>query len=291
MRKILILAVASVLLGSVAFWVAGAQLVRPATADIGLAPGGAEVVSFKSFSGANLRGWYFPIEGARGSVLLMHGVRGNRTNMTKRAELANQLGFSAMSFDFQAHGESEGEAITFGWRESEDAASAVEYLRHRSTGGPVFVIGVSLGGAAALLADPALSVDGMILEAVYPDIAAAVSNRLEMRLPLGSFLTPLFTAQLGPRLGVAAEELAPARAAQTVELPVLIMSGTVDLHTTPGDTRRLFDAFPGPDKTLVWFDGAAHIDLLAFDAELYLASVRDFLFADRGLKRAGGSVL
>ena len=139
------------------------------------------------------------------------------------------------------------------------------------------MLGVSLGGAAALLAEPPLDVNGMILESVYPDIVSAISNRLEMRIPYSSLLTPLFTAQIGPRLGFSADNLAPAVAAKSVSSPVFVLSGTEDLHTTPEDTQRLFNAFPGPNKELVWFDGAAHRDLLAHDARLYRTVVKSLL--------------
>lgn len=271
--KLLILAALSVCGAALMFWVAGEHLVSPATASVGDTPAGAEAVSFESGTGVELRGWLFPVQSSRGAVLLMHGVRGNRTNMTRRARLVNDLGYSALSFDFQAHGESEGEQITFGWRESADAISAVDYLRRRYADLPIYVIGVSLGGAAALLAEPPLDVNGMILESVYPDIASAISNRLEMRIPYSSLLTPLFTAQIGPRLGFSADNLAPAEAAQSVSVPVAVLSGTEDLHTTPEDTQRLFNAFPGPSKELVWFEGAAHRDLLAHDAKLYRTAV------------------
>jgi alpha/beta superfamily hydrolase len=80
--------------------------------------------------------------------------------------------------DFQGTGESEGEAITFGWRERFDVLAAVKYLKARSPNQRVGVIGVSLGGAATLLATPPLELNGAVLEAVYPSIDRAVVNRL-----------------------------------------------------------------------------------------------------------------
>ena len=276
MRRAWILVLGAVALSAAVFLAAGSYLVRPTRATLGSPPAGAMQVSFPSESGALLHGWFFPVEKPRGSVVLMHGLRGNRANMTNRARLVTRLGFSALSFDFQAHGESEGEQITFGGRESCDARAAVGYLRQRVPDLPVFVVGVSLGGAAALLSTPPLEVNGMVLEAVYPDIDTAVSNRLSMRIPYGSLGTPLFTAQLGPRLGISAEQLDPARAAAGVRTPMLVLAGSEDLHTTASDTHRLFDSISAW-KRLVWFDGAGHVDFMVYNPGLYTAEVESFL--------------
>ena len=112
------------------------------------------------------------------------------------------------------------------------------YLSTQLPGAPIFVVGVSLGGAAAVLADPTLEVDGLILEAVYPDISTAISNRLRIRAPFGSLATPLFTMQFEPRLGTLVDRLSPVTAAATIRSPVLILSGTLDRHTTVEDSQR-----------------------------------------------------
>lgn len=280
MRKLWIL-IAVVPTATVAvFWAVGSYLIRPAGAQLGPAPVGATAVSFSSGSGSTLRGWFFPVEGSSGAAVLMHGFRNNRGSMTARAKLMNRNGFSALTFDFQAHGESEGEHITFGYRESLDAQAAVRYLREKVPDGPVYVVGVSLGGAAALLSVPPLRVEGIILEAVFPDISTAISNRLSMWLPLGSLVTPLFTAQFGPRFGIPASRLTPVRSVANVRVPVLVLSGSRDQRTTVEDTHRLYNAFPGP-KRLVVFEGAAHVDFMAYDPMLYVAEVEAFLAMHR----------
>ncbi len=166
--------------------------------------------------------------------------------------------------------------MTFGHLESMDARAAVEFSRERWPETPVFVVGVSLGGVAALLADPPLPVAGMILESVYPDIATAVSNRLAMRFPGAELATPLLLMQLPMRLGIDPERLAPLESARQVKTPVLVLSGTLDRRTSREDTRRLFAAFPG-EKRLVLFAGASHQNLRAFNPSRYDAVVTAFV--------------
>jgi pimeloyl-ACP methyl ester carboxylesterase len=114
--------------------------------------------------------------------------------MVQRARVLNDHGFAVLLFDFQAHGDSLGSHITFGRLEAMDAAAAVRFVRDRLPTEKVGAIGVSLGGAAALLGPEPLPVDALVLESVYPDIDAALANRL--RTGLGPVIGPLFTPLL-----------------------------------------------------------------------------------------------
>lgn len=259
---------------AVAAYAAGSLLISPAHTSIPKAPPGIDTVSFDSRNG-NIKGWFAPVAHPRGSIVLLHGIRSNRTQMLERIRLAQGWHLSALAIDMQGHGESDGSVITFGYLESFDALAAVNFVRSRS-GAPVFVVGVSMGGAAALLADPPLHVKGMILESVYPDISKAISNRLAMRVPFGEWATPLFSMQIEPRLGIRTADLSPSEAAKGISVPVLMLNGSEDRHTTLDDAKLLFEPLAGP-KDLAVIEGAAHVDLHAYDPELYSSLVGAFI--------------
>src|SRR5262249_62143113 len=108
-----------------------------------------------------------------------------------RAGWFPRQGSRVLLFDFQAEGESPGAGITFGYLEAKDARAAFDELRRRAPGERVAVLGESLGGAAAVLCDPPLEADAMVLEAVFASFDTAVENRLAMRLgPGGPLLAP-----------------------------------------------------------------------------------------------------
>src|SRR4029453_18026727 len=96
-------------------------------------------------SGSLLHGWFVP--GHHGAVVLMHGLHASRRSQLSRARLLHDAGYSVLLFDFQAHGESPGNYITFGYLESRDARAAVDYVRRRLPEQKVAVIGQSMGGA------------------------------------------------------------------------------------------------------------------------------------------------
>jgi len=277
---------AIVLAVAVGLYAVGWALTRPVQTTIGAAPSSleAEAVAFSSQSGSTIHGWLSRAPARRGAILLLPGVRANRLSMVHRAEFLRQAGYSTLLIDFQGTGESPGEAVTFGWRERFDVLAAINYLKARSPDERVGVIGVSLGGAATLLATPPLELDAAVLEAVYPSIDRTVVNRLSMRVgPLAPLTVPLLLLQMRPRLGVGASELRPVDHIRRLRCPVLIVAGTLDRHTTVDDTQVLFAA-ASERKELWLIPGAAHADYLEFAGEDYRPRILTFL------KRALGSI-
>src|SRR5947208_7920084 len=153
----------------------GWLLAHPVQTRIGNPPAdlNAEPVTFASDSGANIHGWWCPIQNGRGTVLLLPGVRANRLSMVDRARFLRRAGYSTLLIDFQATGETKGDHITFGWKESRDVLAATDFVGDVEPTGQVAIIGSSLSGVAALLATPPLKVDALVLEEVYPTIEIA----------------------------------------------------------------------------------------------------------------------
>lgn len=257
----------------------GRRLAAPAPRTIGAPPSGypAETVHIPSPSGSDLVGWLSEVPDARGSIVLLHGVRADRRSMVGRARFLSGESYHTLCIDFQAHGESPGEHITMGHLEARDAAAAVAYIRQRHPALPLAVIGSSLGGAAALLADYQHPPDALVLEAVFADVETAVDNRLRMRFGNpGPLLTPLLTIQFKPLLGIDVKALSPLDAIKHIHRPVLLVNGSEDRHATAAEARALFQAANEP-KELWIIEGAGHIDLHRHAGEKYETKVRHFL--------------
>ncbi|MFZ1219543.1 MAG: alpha/beta fold hydrolase [Chthoniobacterales bacterium] len=247
-------------------WFAGAILTAPIPREIGKLPQDLSGMSvdFRSESGSQIHGWLIPGQGGRGLVIIMHGVRASRLDMLGRARFLSRAGYAVLLFDFQAHGESPGQQITFGYLESRDARAALAFARSVSPHEKIGVIGVSMGGAAALLAEPPLSIDGLVVEQVYPTMHDAISDRISMRWGAWSrALTPLLSWQLRPRLGVSDRDLRPLDHVRKIICPKLFVGGESDRHTTPKELRRMFDAAAEP-KELWIVPQAKHVDLSRF---------------------------
>jgi alpha-beta hydrolase superfamily lysophospholipase len=281
-RKLFILSFAIVLVALIVVWTAGSVLVAPVHHSVGDPPDelAARKIQFESRSGATIHGWFIPGKKNAGAIILMHGVRADRLSMLDRARFLSKAGFSVLLFDFQAHGESSGEHITFGYLESRDAQAAVDFLRSNAPGEKIGVIGVSMGGAATLLASPPLDVNALVLEMVYPNINQAVGNRLSMRVGAwGAILTPLLTWQLKPRLGISAGALMPIENVGRIAIPKLFIVGEQDQHTTLRESEQMFSVAAEP-KELWIVEGAKHTDLYVDKKQEYEQRVLRF-FEDR----------
>jgi alpha-beta hydrolase superfamily lysophospholipase len=227
--------------------------------------------------GRAIAGWWLDFGGDSPVVLLAHGIRADRSSMIPHARALIDAGFSVLLIDLQAHGETPGEHITLGWRESADVRAARDWIRAKAPGRRVGVIGTSLGGAAVLLGPQPSGFDAVVLESVYPRLWRAIENRLRMRVgALAPVLTPLLLAQVRPRLHVGAGELEPIRNIDRLGAPVLVVGGSRDLQTTHDETIDLYDAASSP-KNLWIVEGAAHQDLALFDSFGYEQNVIGFL--------------
>ena len=259
-------------------WLVGSILTASVHQPVGNLPSDlvGSPVQFPSASGAIIHGWFIPGKKRAGAILLMHGVRANRLSMLDRARFLSHADYAVLLFDFQAHGESTGQRITFGYLESMDAQAAVSFLRSSAPGEKIGVIGVSMGGAAALLASPPLDVNAMVLEMVYPTIDQAISNRLTMRLGgWASYLTPLLSWQFKPRLGIGAEVLRPIDHIGSIRPPKLLIAGAEDQHTTLAESRQMFAAASEP-KELWIVSGAQHVDLYSVNKNEYEQHILSF---------------
>jgi alpha-beta hydrolase superfamily lysophospholipase len=270
------LATAAVLLAGTG-WMLGSKLVSPANHRVPLpADFSAQTVSIPVV-GHSIAGWWVDKGEDAPVVLLLHAVRADRSTMVSRARLLIQHGFSVLLIDLQGHGETPGEAVTLGYRESADVVAARDWIKRTAPGRKVGVVGCSLGGASVLLASQPSGFDAVVLEAVYPRISRAVENRIRIRVgPLAPILSPLLLMQLEPRLHIAVSDLEPIRSIGRLEAPVLIVAGSKDEHTTLEESRELFDAAVEP-KSLWIVDGPRHQDLLAYDRQGYEEHVVGFL--------------
>ena len=266
MRRLALLVTSVVLLGLVGIVIAGFYLAAPAPRPVGTPPEdlGVESVTILQPHGPTISAWFVQGQAHQGGVLLLHGIRSNRRQMIPRARFLHQAGYSVLVIDLQAHGETPGDHIGFGHPESRDVHNAVDYLRSRLPDQPIGVLGVSLGGAAALLGERPVAADAVVLESVYSSIEQAVVNRLMIKFgAFGRYLAPLLLWQLQPRLDIRPEQLRPLSAIANLSSPVLIVAGSEDRRTRLSETEQLYANAPG-QKSLWVVDGASHEDLYRY---------------------------
>jgi pimeloyl-ACP methyl ester carboxylesterase len=147
------------------------ELGRSTPTDRGLA---YRDVSFPAADGVTLSGWYIPSRNWA-AVVLLPGSGSTRTAVLDHAAVLARRGFGVLPFDPRGQGESDGQAMEFGWSGEVDVAAAVIFLRHQPDVDPdrIGAVGLSMGGEqaiGALAADPRLR--AVVAEGVTNRVAA-----------------------------------------------------------------------------------------------------------------------
>lgn len=277
-RYVIIFAI--VIFGAVlTIWAAGEYLSYPAHRLIGTAPPDlpAERVTIATNNSEYVVGWLIKGQEKHGVVLLLHGVRGDRREMLPRARFLHQLGYTVFLIDLPAHGESDGDHISFGHTESKGVNSALIYLRRRFPNEHIGAIAVSLGAASLVLAKPEPALNAVVLESMFPSIENAVNNRMDVYLgQSGHLFSPLLLSQLPLRLKVSTSQLRPINAIAEMHSPLLIASGADDRYTPLTETQSIYATAQSP-KSLWVVEGAGHVDLYEHNPHEYEVRIEEFL--------------
>lgn len=222
------------------------------------------------------RGWLHHGKPGKGVILLVHSMRSNRVEMLSRARFLAEQGYTTLAIDLYAHGETPGDKITFGSRESDNAAAAAKYLRAKFPNERIGALGTSLGGAAIILAKLNKPFDAVILESVHGTLEEAINNRLKLYLgDYGSLLLPMALFQFSFFIDTPISELNPIARIGNLNAPVLFISGTHDVHTTQPEVERMYTAAIKP-KELWIVPGAQHFNMHSYAGKSYEERVIDF---------------
>jgi pimeloyl-ACP methyl ester carboxylesterase len=201
----------------------------------------------------DLEGWWFhaaPV--VRGTIVYLHGVADNRGSSVGIAERFVPKGFDVVAYDSRAHGESTGDACTYGYYEKTDLARVLDRLEHP----PFVVMGTSMGGAVAL---QAAAVDkriaGVIAIAPFSDLRTVARERAPFFASRSNLEAAFQQAEASAHFRV--DEVSPVAAAPRITVPVLLIHGDHDEETPREHSVRILGALAGPKK-LVTVPGGGH---------------------------------
>lgn len=219
--------------------------------------------------GLRLHGWYFPVAGARATILFCHGNGYNIGDLFTNKDgaqgfryLLESIRCNFLLFDYRGYGLSQGRPTEKGTYR--DAAAALAYLRSRPDidQDRIVLYGFSLGTAVVVELAAREPCAALILRAPF----TSVRELAQTRYPA---LGILF--RLVPWLPLSRYDSA-TKIAQ-VRVPVLVMHGELDATVPIWMGKRLYQLAPGP-KQFVTLWGADHSDL---PLEQMTAAINNFL--------------
>lgn len=238
-----------------------------------------------SGDGTRIAGWYIPAGNQGGptapSVVLAHADGANKSEMLDWAAPLHG-DYNLVLFDFRNHGQSSGEVTTLGVREADDLRAVIDWLAEAKRPTRIAVLGVSMGGAAAINEAAGDSrVNAVILDSTHATLANALQARLDRDgYPLS--LPGAWSILLGGLLRTG-EDMSSADPVQAIaryrDRPVLIIAAGRDRAIGQSDSADLLAAArqAGGSAELDTCTAAAHGAAIATCASEYAGWVRNFL--------------
>jgi len=226
----------------------------------------SERVAFLSRRGNRLAGIVHAPDSAAaprpGGVILCHGMESTKEGTKHRllGERLSAAGLAVLRFDFSYVGESEGEFADLTFRgEVEDLAGAWEFFRER-VGGPIGVLGSSMGGTVALLfaaGEPGVRALVTIAAVAEPARMLAELRPLELERWRRDGVFSLGGVKLKKTFLEDVETLDVAAACRRIVCPVFVAHGDADRVVSPGDAETIAAALGG-ERRLKLYPGADH---------------------------------
>jgi hypothetical protein len=223
-----------------------------------------EDITINSFDDTKLYGWWMGAGPDAATVIVLHGVKKNRTDVLRGALVLRHAGFNVLVFDGRGHGDSGGRFVTYGFFERRDVETVLDYLvkekgvdRNR-----VGLAGESMGAAIALQ----VAAHNPGVRAVWADSPFASLRRVAQEFVRK--VTGLPEAVLSPVLWTTLQvanyrgkfdvkTVDPQVLAAKINCPVYLVHGTEDQLIATAHSEHIFESLAG-EKQIWIVEGAQH---------------------------------
>jgi len=247
-----------------------------------LIPADIKPIEFNSFDGIKLKGFirYTELTPAKGTIILLHGIRSKKEHFINITEIITQNGYNAIAFDSRAHNESEGQFCTFGVKEKKDITALITFLgKDEKANKNIGIWGQSLGGAIGL---QAMGVESRIkfgvVESTFSDFRPVTHDYFKNNL---GFNIPFFTNYLVSRAGSIGdfnpEDAKPVKYCKNITQPILIVHGSIDKRINIKYGKENFNAISSNQKQFLEIKEGTHLNIHKIGGEKYFNEVFNFI--------------
>lgn len=241
-----------------------------------------ETVEITGRDGVNLTGHWFPCENAKRVIVAMHGWRSSWCgDFGMIADFWFENGCSVLFAEQRGQNNSGGDYMTFGLIERYDCLDWAKWVSERTDGkAPVYLAGISMGGATVLMASGLElpdSVKGIMSDCGFTsphEIWKHVVNK-NLHMSYGYYKSVLADRMCKQRIQMGAADYSTIDALKTTNIPVLFIHGTDDRFVPVKMTYDNYKACAGPKRLFV-VPGAEHGMSYCIDKDGYEKAVRDF---------------
>lgn len=240
-----------------------------------------EHVYTTSFDGLKLHGRLYKQEGAKRTVILVHGWRGGwNYDFCLGGPWLHDEGYNLLVIDQRAQGESEGDYMTMGLYERKDCHTWLAWLEEHTdlTEVPVYFMGISMGASTVLMAagDPMPSyVKGIIADCGYTTPYDMFYHYGKRAFHIPMPVVELFRKYCIKHAGIDLKGYSTIEAMKTNETPIFFVHGKGDRFVPMEMTVAAYEACKAK-KELLLVDDAPHAMSFLFGTEEYTTKALAF---------------
>ncbi len=215
----------------------------------------------------------------KGNIILLHGIRSTKESFLPILNFIAKNGFNSIAIDLRAHGTSEGEYCTYGFKEKDDISRLLDYLSNEKKQKNFGIWGHSLGGAIAiqsLATDKRLKFG--IIESTYADFQQISKDYGANYLGFNpDFLNQNILERSANIAGFDLKKINPVDYCAKIYQPVLFIHGSKDKKIKLDYDLKNFEKVSSLNKKFIPVKNAGHNDLWETGGKKLLNEISNFL--------------
>lgn len=218
-------------------------------------------------------------------VLGVHGYTVDHRDIAPAIKPFADKGYHVLTPDQRGRGNSEGDYLSMGWLEKDDALLWINKIIDYDKQAQIILYGESMGAATLMMASGEVlpkQVVALVEDCGYTSAYEMFANQLDERFGLPEIPFLPVAALIGQmRAGFDFNDASAIKQLEKATLPILFIHGGADDYVPTRMGNELYEAYQG-EKELLIIDGAGHGSSADIDPEQYYTTV--FKFIDTYLK-------
>ena len=215
------------------------------------------------------------------TVILVHGLGGNRHGLDAYVKYFLDLGFNALTYDQRASNDHPQNGNAYGILERLDLEAAVQHVHMHAPDKVLGLWGESFGGATVGLGLAMNSIDELvdfaILDSPMSEARSMIMAELDkMDVPLSGYFYRWASLMTKLRMGFWLGETDVTQHIGASKTPLLVIYSEADTVTPAWMAEGIYDAATATKERLV-FEETAHVFSFYTYPEKYKAAVESFL--------------
>lgn len=213
-------------------------------------------------SNTELECWLIRADRPKGTVLMFHGYKAEKSQLLERAYIFRNAGYNTLLVDFMGSGGSGGDEVTIGYHEAQNVTDSYNYIAKQGEKN-IILFGISMGAAAVMksAADGKVQPNAIIIEAPFGSMQQTVNNRFaQMGLPAFP-MAHLLVLWGGLQHNFWAFNHNPEDYAKHINCPLMLIYGAKDGRVTRKEVEAIHNNLQGESK-LVVYPNAGHVNFL-----------------------------